>query len=128
MQKNRLWYIIVNILPILVSILMFATITNNQYHLWIWYDALVVPIYLLLCNFALNTKAFSGMKLLIVPCVLIICFLLHMLYFNFDMSAISSVIWIIFAGIAFGVMVIGGIILYFVSKRLRSKKAFSTTP
>jgi len=119
MRKKRAWYIIVNILPVLISIFIFATITNTQYHLWVWYDALIVPIYLLVCNFALNTRVFSGVKLLIVPCVLTICFLLHMLYFNFDMSAISSVIWLIYVGISFGVMLVGGIVLYFVSKRLR---------
>lgn len=121
MFNRHKWLITGNILPILVSLLIYMTITNNQYHLWVWYDAIIVPIFLLLYNFFAYIKSFSGVKLLIAPCINAICFLIHMLFFNFNFSGTSGIIWLIFTVISLAVMVVGSTILYFISKRLRSK-------
>ena len=122
MEKRRVFYVGFNILPIVVSAILFLSISSNEYHLWVWYwyDALIVPLYLLLCNFLINSKQFSGIKLLAIPLVTVLCLMIHMAYFNFDFGAISSLVWQIVAGISFGIVIVGGIILFLVSKRLRS--------
>ena len=120
MGKRRLLYIGVNTLPIVVSVILFLSISINQLHMWVWYDALIIPLYLLLCNFVINSKHFTGIKLLAIPFVVVLCLAIHMAYFNFDFGAISSLTWQIVVGISFGIVIVGGSILYFVSKRLRS--------
>ena len=67
----------------------------------------------------INRKHFSGIKLLAIPLVIGLCFIIHMAYFNFDFDAISYLIWQIMTGISFGIMIVFGIVLFFVSKRLR---------
>ena len=120
MGKRRLFYIGFNVLPIVISVMLFLSVSSNEYHLWVWYDALIVPLYLLLSNFMINSKHFSGIKLLAIPLVIVLCLLIHMAYFHFDFGAISSLVWQIAAGISFGIVIVGGIILFLVSKRLRS--------
>ena len=123
MGKRRFYYIGFNILPIVVSIILFLSVSSNEYYLWVWYDALIVPLYLLLCNFLINRKHFSGIKLLTIPLVIVFCLIIHMAYFSFDFGSISLLIWQIVAGISFGIVIVGGIILFFVSKRLRSNSS-----
>ena len=119
MGKKRLSYIGLNILPIVISVILFLSVSGNEYHLWVWYDALIVPLYLLSCNFLINSKQFSGIKLLPMPLVIVLCLIIHMAYFNFDFGSISLLVWKIVASISFGIVIVGGIILFFVSKRLR---------
>ena len=119
MGKRRLFYIGLNALPIVVSVILFLSVSGNEYHLWVWYDALIVPLYLLLCNFLINSKQFTGIKLLTIPLVIVLCLIIHMAYFSFDFGSISLLTWQIVASISFGIVIVGGIILFFVSKRLR---------
>ena len=107
-------------MPIAVSVILFLSISGNEHHLWVWYDALIVPLYLLFCNFLMNSKQFSGIKLLTMPLVIVLCLMIHMAFFNFDFGAISSLVWQIVAGISFSIVIVGGIILFLVSKRVRS--------
>ena len=124
MGKKQLSYIGFNILPIVISAILLLSASSNEYHLWVWYDALIVPLYLLLCNFLINSKHFSGIKLLTIPLVIVICLIIHMAYFSFDFGPISLLTWQIVESISFGIVIVGGIILFFVSKRLRRNKAF----
>ena len=118
MEKRRLFNMGLNVLPVVVSVILFLSVSSNEYQLWVWYDALIVPLYLLLCNFLINSKRFSGVKLLIIPLVIVLCLIIHMAYFNFGFGAISLLVWQIVAGISFGIVIVGGIILFLVSKRL----------
>ncbi len=121
MLMKRIVLIAGNVLPIILSLLVYATITSAQYHLWVWYDALLVPVFLLLLNFFAQKKSFYGIKLLIIPFVIAMCLMIHMIYFGFEFTGTSGVIWLIFGGIALGITLVGGVVLYFISKRLRIK-------
>lgn len=73
MSKKRIVLMAVNALPVLVSVLIYLLISQNDLRLWVIYDALVVPIYLLTFNFILGHRAFWVWKLLVILAVELIC-------------------------------------------------------
>ena len=119
-EMKRIIYWFGNILPILVSVVIYAFITQNDLHLWVGYNAAIVPIFLLAFNFALDYKAFSVKKLLVILLVEVVCLLIHMTYFQFSFSPISSVIWSLMFGTTVAITAIGGIVLYIISRKQRS--------
>jgi len=123
MSKKRIVFLVGNIIPILVSGIIYAVVSGNDLHLWVKYDAVIIPIYLLAFNFILEHKAFFAWKLLVILSVELICTIIHMAYFQFDFSSTSIVIWSFMLGIALAITIIGGLIFYFVSKKKRNMEA-----
>ena len=111
-----------NILPIIISLLIALFISQNHFRLWVAYDALIIPVYLLTINFLIDCKGLYLWKLSIVVFVEVICIVIHMAYFRFDFSATSFVIWAIMTGTALAIIAIGGLALCLISKKLRKAK------
>jgi|GEM_PF-4176687 len=120
MNKKRIIFLVGNILPVLVSGIIYAVASQNDLHLWVRYDAVIVPIYLLTFNFIMEHKAFFAWKMLVLLSVELICVTIHMAYFQFDFSPTSIIIWSFMLVIALLIIVIGGFILYFISKKKRN--------
>ncbi|MFT4145075.1 MAG: hypothetical protein QM644_11525 [Mobilitalea sp.] len=124
MKKNSIIYLFGNIIPVLISIIIYLTLPNTKlYNFWIGYDAFIVPVYLLLFNFLFSVKEFYIWKIVIIFVIEIICIIIHMSYFSFNLSATSFVVWVFLMITALVVIGIGSIILFIVSK----KRAFITT-
>ena len=100
-----------NIMPILVSIIIYSVITQNKLHLWAGYNAVIAPVYLLVFNFALDHKRFYINKLFIIFFVELVCLLIHMAYFKFDFNSITLIIWSLMFIEAIGITAAGGKIL-----------------
>lgn len=110
-----------NTLPILISIIIYAIILQDRHYLWVRYDAAFLPIYLLVFNFILGYKKFNIKKLLVILSVELVCVLIHMGYFRFDMTPTSLIIWSFMIGTIFAITAIGGLILCLISKKYRNK-------
>ena len=121
MKKHSVFWGL-NILPIIISLFIALLISQNHFRLWVAYDALIIPVYLLATNILIDYKGFHAWKLSIIVFVEVICIAIHMAYFRFDFSATSFVIWAIMAGTALAIIAIGGLSLCLISKNLRKKK------
>jgi len=115
--KNIFW--VGNALPVLLGIIIFAVINQDNLYILIGYNAVIVPVYLLTFNFTLNYNAFYAKKLLFILSIELICILIQIAYFDFNMSPIYLVFWSIVIGIALIITTIGGIILYSISNKWR---------
>lgn len=123
MEKKHKNYIVANVLPIIICAAMtFIEYVGDTGFLGLFlglYTFILVPLYLLLCNFYIDPKGFMGMKLWVIPVVIAICYIIYVAPFEHDGLAIYA-LWTMFL-ISITIAGVGIAILYYLSKRRRSE-------